>query len=133
MTWRAPARDDRDVAALWALSAVGLIALRPLWLAAATFLPPCPWHRLTGWPCPGCGSTRAVLGLLQGRLAAGFAFNPLTAIATTGFVACGLAAPLWLAAGGSVPVIGSRLRPGFIAAAAAILAANWAWLLVSGI
>lgn len=30
------------------------------------FLPPCLFHQLTGWHCPGCGSTRAVLALMEG-------------------------------------------------------------------
>jgi len=29
-------------------------------------LPPCLFHQLTGWHCPGCGSTRALLALMEG-------------------------------------------------------------------
>lgn len=121
------------MAVLWAVCAVSIVALRPFWLAGAGLLPQCPWHALTGFPCPGCGSTRAILDLLQGRFAAGFAFNPLTASAATGFVAMGLAAPLWLAAGGFVPVVASKPRPGWAALAGSLIAANWAWLACSGV
>lgn len=41
------------------------------------WFPPCPFKYLTGWYCPGCGSTRALHHLLQGRFAAAFGYNPL--------------------------------------------------------
>ncbi len=40
------------------------------------FYPACPFHELTGWNCPGCGSLRAVHQLIHGRLAAAFRLNP---------------------------------------------------------
>ncbi len=40
-------------------------------------LPPCPVLQLTGWQCPGCGSTRALYSLLHGDVATAFAMNPL--------------------------------------------------------
>ena len=39
--------------------------------------PPCLFHSITGWYCPGCGSLRAVHRLLHGQLAAAFRMNPL--------------------------------------------------------
>jgi hypothetical protein len=133
MIWRPAARDDRQIASLWVVCAVSTVALRPLWIAAAAILPPCLWHRATGLPCPGCGATRAILSLLQGRIAAALAFNPLAACAAIGFVALGVAAPIWLAAGGRVPVVPAKPRPAWLAAAASVLAANWVWLAVSGV
>jgi hypothetical protein len=41
------------------------------------FLPRCPFHVLTGWYCPGCGSTRAVHYLLRGNLSVSFRCNPI--------------------------------------------------------
>ncbi len=32
------------------------------------WFPPCIFHRITHWYCPGCGSTRAVYRLLHGDL-----------------------------------------------------------------
>jgi hypothetical protein len=52
------------------------------------WFPSCPFHALTGWLCPLCGSLRAVHALLTGAPAAALALNPLTTL--------GLAA--WLAA-----------------------------------
>jgi hypothetical protein len=38
---------------------------------------PCPILTLTGWQCPGCGSTRALYSLLHGDPAKAFSMNPL--------------------------------------------------------
>jgi hypothetical protein len=38
---------------------------------------PCVFARLFHTPCPGCGSTRAVLALLSGDLHGVFLYNPL--------------------------------------------------------
>ena len=40
--------------------------------------PVCPWHALTGWDCPGCGTLRALHQLTHGNLAAAWRLNPLT-------------------------------------------------------
>lgn len=42
----------------------------------ARFLPPCLFHTLTGFSCPGCGCTRAVISLMQGDLIKSFCYNP---------------------------------------------------------
>jgi hypothetical protein len=39
--------------------------------------PICPFKAVTSLPCPGCGMTRAVLALGQGRVLAAVGFNPL--------------------------------------------------------
>jgi hypothetical protein len=45
--------------------------------AGSSFYPPCPFHKLTGLYCPGCGSLRAIHQLLHGNLSAAFGLNPL--------------------------------------------------------
>ena len=40
-------------------------------------LPPCPVLSVTGWQCPGCGSTRALYSLLHGDVVQAFVMNPL--------------------------------------------------------
>ena len=42
----------------------------------------CPIRSMTGWQCPGCGSTRCVSALGIGDVAAGFRHNPLLTAAT---------------------------------------------------
>lgn len=41
------------------------------------FFPVCPFWKLTGFYCPGCGSQRAVSALLRGDIASAFSFNLL--------------------------------------------------------
>lgn len=40
-------------------------------------LPPCFFHKWTGWYCPGCGGTRAVKALLRGDIIASFFYHPV--------------------------------------------------------
>ncbi|MBQ3064986.1 MAG: DUF2752 domain-containing protein [Clostridia bacterium] len=37
----------------------------------------CIFARITGYPCPGCGMTRAVLAVFRGDLGAAFSHHPL--------------------------------------------------------
>lgn len=41
-------------------------------------LPPlCPFHYLTGLPCPGCGLTRALVSCVHGQWHAAVTYHPL--------------------------------------------------------
>lgn len=62
--------------------------------SSSRLFPPCPFHYLTGWYCPGCGSLRAAHQLLHGEIAAAFSLNPLMVLFLP-FVAYGLFAGLW--------------------------------------
>ncbi len=52
-----------------------LLLLNP---ATADWIPPCPFHALTGLQCPGCGSLRAIHNILHLHWAAALAYNSLT-------------------------------------------------------
>jgi hypothetical protein len=52
------------------------------------FYPPCQFHKLTGWNCPGCGATRATYQLLHGHFRQALRDNAL-------FVATAGAAAVW--------------------------------------
>lgn len=39
-------------------------------------LPPCLFHLISGYYCPGCGGTRAVRALLHGQFLQSFLFHP---------------------------------------------------------
>ena len=41
------------------------------------FFPKCPFRLVTGWQCPGCGSTRAFYQLLHLHPVTAFKLNPL--------------------------------------------------------
>lgn len=59
---------------------VGLAGAFVLWKftpGESALLPPCPFQMVTGFSCPGCGSTRAAHALLHGHLFQAFDFNPL--------------------------------------------------------
>ena len=43
---------------------------------------PCIWRSLTGYPCPGCGLTRAFASLTQFELLESIQFNPQAVIFT---------------------------------------------------
>ena len=45
----------------------------------AVFLP-CPFHFMTGYHCPGCGSLRAIHSLLHGHVEDAMALNPLMVV-----------------------------------------------------
>ncbi|MCZ6783143.1 MAG: DUF2752 domain-containing protein [Proteobacteria bacterium] len=63
------------------VAAVFAAGMTRLWLGLdlavhAHWLPACPFLSLTGVPCPGCGTTRALLLLGQLELASAFRANP---------------------------------------------------------
>lgn len=45
-----------------------------------SFYPRCQFHSLTGLHCPGCGTTRALHALLNGRVVQAVAYNPLAPV-----------------------------------------------------
>ena len=80
--------------------------------------PPCPTRAWLGFYCPGCGSTRALGALLQGRLEAAWSFNPA-------MVLIGVPAIAWFAGTALVAAVRNRWpRPG----AALPTVAGWAIL-----
>jgi hypothetical protein len=62
---------------LWLALPTAAIALFVLEPGKSRFLPGCPFRALTGFTCPGCGTTRALHQLLHGNLVAAFQLNPL--------------------------------------------------------
>jgi hypothetical protein len=63
---------------LWLLIPLSLFAL--LFFAdprGHSFFPPCLFHQVTGWNCPGCGATRATHDLLHGQFVRAFRDNAL--------------------------------------------------------
>ncbi|MCR8634236.1 DUF2752 domain-containing protein [Paenibacillus sp. N5-1-1-5] len=54
----------------------GLLYLK-IWIPVTGIEIPCVFHELTGFYCPGCGMTRAVLSLLKLDFYQAFRYNPL--------------------------------------------------------
>jgi hypothetical protein len=61
------------------LLSVGIVAAAAIFvlLAKAGIGIGCPFHKLTGLQCPGCGNSRAAMALLRLDFSASFAYNPL--------------------------------------------------------
>jgi hypothetical protein len=70
-------------AILFGALAAALAAFDP---ATTWWFPSCPFHALTGWQCPLCGSLRAIHALCLGAPLAALAFNPLTIIGLAGWL-----------------------------------------------
>lgn len=66
---------------MWAAAGLLLLAAAAVLFffdpAVTRVFAPCPFHLLTGYHCPGCGSLRAVHALLHGELREAFALNSL--------------------------------------------------------
>ena len=61
--------------ALWALV---VIAGRVFTHYTGSQVDMCLFHRLTGYSCPTCGTTRGLLAMARGAWKESFAWNPLT-------------------------------------------------------
>jgi hypothetical protein len=125
--------DDRALAWVLAMGAGSVVALAPVLPALARFVPACPFHALTGVPCPGCGVTRAALAFFRGDLAAAFGWNPLAAAALVAGLAAGALAPVWVALGGPLPALAPVLPVRTRVAIVAALLLNWAYLVWRGV
>lgn len=65
----------------WLTIAVAGVLLFVLEPGKSAFLPGCPFRALTGFACPGCGTTRGLHQLLHGNLPAAFQLNPFLILA----------------------------------------------------
>lgn len=112
--------------ALWA--AVALAARGVGWYTG-TELDTCLFHRLTGHPCPTCGTTRGVLALARGAWREAFLWNPLVMTgAAAGFLALTGRA---MAARTLEITCSPRERRYLVFLGLLALALNWAWLIHS--
>ena len=69
------------VVLLWLAIVAGSVCLYVLEPGKSVLFPVCPFRALTGFTCPGCGSTRGMHQLLHGNLLAAFELNPLLLVA----------------------------------------------------
>jgi hypothetical protein len=69
------------VVAIWSLLLAGAAYLFFFEPGKSGFFPACPFRLLTGFTCPGCGTTRALHQVLHGHLDAAFTLNPLLLLA----------------------------------------------------
>ena len=127
-------REDRELGWVWFAAALAAPVAAWAWLRLLGLgIPACTFHRMTGLPCPTCGTTRAVLAALDGRVLEAVRWNPLVVTAIAAFEAGGLIAPIWLAGTGRVPVLEGRVPVWIRIAAVVLFVANWLWLVLSGV
>ena len=88
--------------------------------------PPCIFHAFTGWPCPGCGATRALRALAHFDFGGALAMNPLLTVALV--VGLGGAALRWV----GVRPAGLRWSPWLIVVLVGLVLLNWAYLISAG-
>lgn len=80
-SWLCARSRYATLAAVTALGAGAFFVLRRIDpTVAGNPLPPCPLRALTGFYCPGCGSTRCLHALTQFDLPGAMAMNPLLVI-----------------------------------------------------
>ena len=81
-------RRNRQFGFVDALALTGLCGLLVARFVPVARLPfwGCVLRQSTGWPCPGCGLTRAAEGVAHLHLGAAWSANPLGAVAALGFV-----------------------------------------------
>ena len=75
--WRPLIPGERDPELLWGFILTLSFLLAACWLCVGLPAPLCPFHALTGVPCPTCGMTRGIRCLLHGDPITAFLFNPL--------------------------------------------------------
>jgi hypothetical protein len=123
---------SRQIGLLWGLVALALLALSPLAPALAEAAPGCPLKSVAGVPCPTCGTTRTALALAQLDIAAALRLNPLATGVWVCLIAGGMVALVMTLAGRSLPALPNRLPMPVRLAVVAIVAVNWAYLLIAG-
>lgn len=59
------------------IGGMGIFILYTYNPSAEAVFPQCPFLRLTGYQCPGCGTQRALHAVVHGDIATAFRYNPL--------------------------------------------------------
>ncbi len=88
------------------------------------FMHPCIFHQVTGFYCPGCGGTRAVLALVKGNMIQSFLYHPIVVYTAGLLIWYGISHVLeWITKGKLK--IGMRFRNGYVYAGLFIVLINW--------
>jgi len=94
---------------------------------------PCPFLVFTGQPCATCGMTHAFVYLAHGHLLQALRWSPLGALVAASAWAYVVADLARLAAGRPFPALPAPLVRRAALIVAALLLANWAYLLIHGL
>lgn len=98
---------------LLGLSAV--FATSALWRPSDNGIILCPFRALTGYPCPGCGMTRAFSAIAHGELWRAVRYNPLSPLVFLAFIAIWVGAAATILNWPRVRALLMRLQPSAVA------------------
>lgn len=106
-------------------AAVFCIAMLYLRHSPCSFhLPPCLFHLITGYYCPGCGGTRALRALFDGHLIQSAWYHPFVPYAAAVYLCFMTTQTIERTSHGRFQ-IGMRYHNGFVWAAAALIIVNF--------
>ena len=111
------------VIAIWSVLLAGAAYLFVFEPGKTGLFPVCLFRFLTGYQCPGCGSTRALHQLLHGHVIAAFELNPFFLVAIP-FLLYALIRYSVIVMRGGVPAQ-NRLPPPYIYALFFIVLSFW--------
>jgi hypothetical protein len=120
----------RQLAFLWGGAALVCAASAPFAKDLAAGAPACPFRAFTGVPCATCGGTRALLALARFDAFAALSWNPLVTLGAAVFLLGGGVALVRALRGQGISDPAPPRWAG--AAAAAAIAANWAFVALAG-
>lgn len=106
------------------MSVLLVVLTRILGISLADVMPGCLFLRLTGYYCPGCGGTRAVMSLFQGDFLHSFLYHPVVPYAAVigGWYVISHTIEL---ASKEKYSIGMRYRDLYLYLAVALILSNW--------
>jgi hypothetical protein len=93
----------------------------------------CPFHMLTGKPCPGCGMTRSLVCMAHGQLHESFCYHPLGPVVFLLLVCATINSALRLVRPSLVVTIPAKYSKPAAWAATAVLMMAWAVRLAGAI
>ena len=111
----------------WTAIFIGFVMIVLMNVVQFDFLelvPPCGFRFMTGFYCPGCGGTRAVRALLQGKILLSFLYHPFVLYCVTIAGVFMMTNTLQLL-GKNRWKIGLKYRHGYLYGGVAVIIVNW--------
>ena len=108
-------------AGVFGLVCMALISI--LGIPISQLIPPCVFYTTTGYYCPGCGGTRAVIALLHGRFLISLYYHPFVLYMTVYYMMYESSHTLDLIAHGKIK--GMRLCPPYFYVGIALILVQW--------
>lgn len=130
LSWPPPNRRFGLIDGLGLTGLVGLAVAR--WIPIARLVPfwGCAFREQTGWPCLGCGLTRAAERFAQGNVAGALEANPLGTLAAAAFAILAMGSVLHLVFGMPLPEVKLEERELQAVRWTLVVAVliNWSWV-----